>query len=305
MVSEVNMAKLKSKVTSLAEAVSSVPDGAHIALGGAALHQHPMAFVRELIRQRRRDLTIVGEIQGVEADMLAGAGCLRRIESSGVGLERFGLARNFRRLVEAGAVEMADYSDGMALDRIVAARDNLPFWPVSYIGGTDIPNVLPELKKFICPVTGRDLYAMPAARIDIAVIHAPYADERGNVLRHSRYMMPTAQDLMMARAAERVFATVEQIVSNDYVRANRFLNEVPAYQVEGVIEAPWGAHPSSMPDFYDFDSAHLEEYVEASKSQERFDGYLERYVFGVSDDVAYLERIGLRNLIATRKVNIR
>lgn len=294
----------KVKLITAAEAVSRIPDGAHIAVGGAALHQHPMALLRELIRQRRRDLTVVGEIQGVEADLLVGAGAVKRIESSGVGLERFGLARNFRRKVEAGEVEMADYSDGMALDRMVAARENFTFWPVSYIGGTDIPNVLPELVPFKCPITGRALYAMPPARMDFALIHAPYADEYGNVLINSHYMMPGAQDVLMSRAADRVFVSVEQLVTHEYVRAHKWQNEIPAYQVEGVILAPWGAHPSSMPDFYDFDSAHLTEYVDCSRSDVDFEAYLEKYVFGVSDETGYLERVGLRNLLTARKVTI-
>lgn len=294
----------KNKVISVAEAVSRIPDGAHVAIGGAALHQHPMTVVRELIRQHRRDLTIVGEIQGVEADMLVGAGAVKRIESSGVGLERFGLAPNFRRKVQTGEVEMADFSDGMALDRMVATRENFTFWPVAYIGGTDIPKFLPELVPFKCPITGRDLYAMPPARMDFAIIHAPYADEFGNVLVNSHYMMPSAQDVLMSRAADRVFVSVEQIVSHEFVRAHKWQNEIPSYQVEGVILAPWGAHPTSMPDFYDFDSAHLQEYVDRSKTDEDFARYLDQYVFGVTDDTSYLERVGVRNLLTARKVNI-
>lgn len=299
------MPKRTSKLMSAHDVVASIPDGAHIALGGASLHQHPMAFVRELIRQRRRRLTILGEIQGVEADMLIGAGCIERVESSGVALERFGLARNFRRQVESGDVQMADFSDGMAMDRIIAARENFTFWPVSYLGGTDIPKYLPELKPFDCPITGRPLYAMPPARIDVALIHAPYADAFGNTLWHSMPMMPGFQDLLMARAAGRVFVSVERIVPHEYIVAHRYLNQIPAYQVSGVIEAPWGAHPSSMPDFYNFDSQHMTRYVEASKSREGFSEYLEEFVFGVEDDVAYLERVGVRNLLKAREVNIR
>jgi glutaconate CoA-transferase subunit A len=263
-----------------------------------------MAIIRELIRQKRRDLTILGEIQGVEADMLVGAKCVKRIESSGVGMELYGLARNVRRAAEAGAVEIADFSSWMAVDRMIATRDHYSFWPVAYLGGSDIPKYLPELVPFKCPITGRDLYAMPPARIDFAIVHAPYADPHGNVLINPHYTALGSVDLLMSRAADRVFVSVEQIVSHDFVRAHKWQNEIPAYQVEGVIEAPWGAHPSSFLDFYDFDRGHLQEYVNASKSDDGFEAYLHKYVFDVKDDIEYLERVGVRSLVATRKVSI-
>jgi glutaconate CoA-transferase subunit A len=289
----------------LQEAAGEIPDGAYILVGGAALHMHPMAFLRELIRQRKRDLTIIGEIQGIEVDLLAGAGSLKRVESSGVGLERFGLARNFRRRVESGELEMADYTDTMSLDRIIAARENFTFWPVYHLGGSDIPKYLPELVPFKCPITGRDLYAMPPAKIDAVVVHMPYADSQGNVLINDRFLMPQGQDVLYTRACNTVYVTVERIVSNAYVRRHSFLNQIPSFRVKGVIEAPWGAHPSSMPDFYDFDTKHMEEYVEASQSQNSFDRYLEKFVLGTPDEASYLERVGIRNLIAAQKVNIR
>lgn len=295
---------MKSKVIDMGAAAAIIHDGAHVVLGGAALHMHPMALLRELVRQKRRDLTVMGEIQGVEVDLLAGAGCLRRVESAGVGLERFGLARNFRRKVEAGELEMADYTDTMALDRIVAARENLTFWPVGFLGGTDIPKHLPDLVTFNCPITGHELLAMPTAKIDAVVVHFPYADDAGNVLVNERHLMPQAQDIMYTRSCETVIVTVERIVSREFVRQRRFLNKIPHYNVTAVVEAPWGAHPSSMPDFYDFDTNHMEAYVEASKSPETFAAYLDKYVFQVADDIEYLERVGVRNLLAARKVTV-
>jgi glutaconate CoA-transferase subunit A len=293
---------IKPKVLSLSDAVSQIANGAHIAIGGAALHMHPMAFIRELVRQGKRDLTVLGEIQGLEVDLLAGAGALRRVESAGVGLERFGLARNFRRAVERGELVMADYSDTMAMDRILAKGENLTFWPVSFIGGTDIPKYLEELVEFDCPITGRKLYAMPPARVDVAVIHMPYADERGNVLITERRLMPQSQDLVYARAADRIYVTVEHIVDHDFIRRNAHLNHLPAFQIQGVIEAPWGAHPGSMPDFYDYDEGHMEEYAEASKTPQTFEAYLNRYVHGAADEAAYLELVGIRNLLSARKI---
>jgi glutaconate CoA-transferase, subunit A len=294
----------RSKAMTLADAVGAIPDGAHVVIGGAALHMHPMAAIRELIRQRRRDLVVLGEIQGLEADMLAGAGVAKRIESAGVGLERYGLARNFRRKVESQELTMVDYTDTMSMERIVARRENFTFWPVSFLGGSDIAAHIPDIVEFDCPITGRPLLAMPPARVDVALIHMPYADQRGNVLIQRRSMMPQGQDLLYARTADRTYVTVERIVSDLYVRQNAWATAIPSYQVAGVIEAPFGAHPSSMPDFYDLDDTHLMEYVEASKTQETFDEYLNEYVFTRDGHVDYLERVGVRNLLATLNINV-
>lgn len=294
----------RTKVIGLNEAAAMVHDGAHLAIGGMALHNQPMAFIRELIRQGRRDLTVIGDIMGLEVDTLAGARALSRVEGSGVGLERYGLAKNFRRGVQAGEIQMADFSDYMSLDRIVAARENLPFYPVAYLAGTDIPKHLHELKPFKCPITGQDLYAMPPAKIDFAIIHAPYADKYGNVLFSRRPMMLHSQDLMMARAADKVLVTVEKIISTDLVRQNPYLNQIPTYRSTAVVEVPWGAHPSSMPDFYNMDEQHLEEYVASSGIEDDVAAYLKRYVFDVDDHIGYLDRVGIRNLLATRNVMV-
>ena len=91
------MPQMKEKLCTLSEAAAMVPDGARIALGGFAMHNHPMAFVHALIRRGARDLTSVGHVNSVELDMLVGAGCVKRVETSYVGLEEFGLASAFRR----------------------------------------------------------------------------------------------------------------------------------------------------------------------------------------------------------------
>lgn len=294
----------KSKVLSLSEAVSRVPDGAYVVLGGVALHMHPMSFVRELVRQGKKDLTVLGEIQGIEVDLLAGGGALARVESAGVGLEGYGLARNYRRAVEAGEVEMVDYTDTMSMDRILARAENLTFWPVCFLGGTDIARHIPDLVPFTCPVTGRELLAMPAARVDIAVLHMPAADERGNVVLGSRPLLPQAVDLIYGRAANRLFVTVEQLVGSDFTRRHSHLTKIPAFQVEAVIEAPCGAHPGSMPDFYEIDTAHMEAYVDASRSPEAFAAYLREYVLEPRNETEYLSRVGVRNLLAARRGSV-
>jgi glutaconate CoA-transferase, subunit A len=281
-----------SKLKTLDEAVALVPDGARVALGGFAVYQKPMAFVRALARARKRDLTIVGTANSYDIDLLAGAGCLDTVETSYVGLEKFGLARNFRRQAESGALKVVDYPEMGSWDRFRASQEGLAFWPVSFLGGNDVLTHNPAIRQFACPITGRPMQALPAAEPDVVVIHAVAADEQGNVIFPAHRLLPQNGDVLLARSCETVIVTVEKIVSKAFIRKHAQLNEVPSYRTTAVVEVPWGAHPTPVLSRYLADEQHMSEYVEASASPETFDAYLQRYVFEPRDQHDYLERVG-------------
>jgi glutaconate CoA-transferase subunit A len=286
------MAASKSKQVALNEAVARVPDGARVALGGFAVYQKPMAFVRALARARRRDLTIVGTANSYDVDLLAGAGCLRSVETSYVGLEKYGLARNFRRAVEGGQLEVVDYPEMASWDRFRASQEGLAFWPVSFLGGNDVLTYNERIRPFACPITGKPMQALPAADPDVVVIHAIAADEQGNVVVPSRRLLPQSGDVLMARACDQVIVTVEKIVSKTFIRRHARLTEIPSYRTTAVVELPFGAHPTPALSRYLADEPHLSEYAQASASAETFDVYLRRYVHEPADHFAYLDRIG-------------
>lgn len=294
---------LRSKRLSLPEAALRVADGARVALGGFAVYQHPMAFVRELVRQGRRDLTVVGHVNGNDVDVLAGAGCLRRVESSYVGLEKYGLAPCFRRRVERGELEMVDYPEVLSFDRFRASADNLTFWPCDYLGGTDILTHNPAIKAFECPLTGRRLWAVPPAAPDVVVLHAVAADEQGNVVIPARHLLPQSLDVVMGRACDTVIVTAEQIVSREYIRRHARQVLLPSYRVSHVVEAPWGAHPCPVLGRYVIDDAHFREYVAAASTEDGFGRYLDRYVTGPRDHADYLDRVGHERLERLREVD--
>lgn len=290
------MAELKEKLMSMSEAVSLIPNGSRIAVGGGAIHAHPMAFLREMIKQKKRDMTVVGSLNGLDIDILAGANVLKRVETSCVSLERYGLAKNFRRGVENNKFEIVDYSDYSAFNRFVASVYDLPFWPCDYLGGSDIPKYNPEIKKFSDPMTGRQMFALPPAKVDYAIIHAAAADVYGNIMMPTKRLFTQADDLLFARAAKYVFVTVERIIPNDLVRKNSYMVDLHKYKTTGVIKAPYGAHPCSMPQFYDVDDVHFRNYMEFAESGESFNEYLDEYVFNLKDQYAYLTKIGIENL---------
>ncbi len=283
----------------MAEAAGLVSDGARLAIGGFPVFQRPMAFVRELVRQQRQSLVIVGTVNGLDVDLLAGAGCVARVETSYVGLEQFGLARNFRRRVEAGEIGILELSEEISFDRFRATLEGWTFLPAGYLAGTDVA-ASEEVKEIVCPFTGRRYAAFRPADPDVVVVHAPAADEFGNVLVSRNQMLPQSIDLLMTRACSTVIVTVEEIVTNTFVRRHPELTQIPAFRTTCVVEAPWGCHPTSMFGFYELDDAALEEYTAASSAQASFDEYLDTYVRPLGHD-AYIEAMGARRLTALRR----
>jgi glutaconate CoA-transferase, subunit A len=283
---------LKDKRISLDDAVALVPDGTRLAIGGFAVYQKPMAFVRALARARRRDLTIIGSANSYDVDLLAAAGCLKTVETSYVGLEKFGLARNFRRRVEDGTLRVVDYPEMGSWDRFRANQEGLAFWPVGFLGGNDVLTYNPDIKPFTCPITGRPMQALPAANPQVVVIHAVAADEQGNVVIPARRLLPQNGDVLMARSCDTVIVTAEKIVSKAFIRRHARLVEIPSYRTTAVVEVPWGAHPTPLLSRYLADEEHMAEYAQAAESPATFDAYLQRYVFETATHDDYLQRVG-------------
>ncbi|MBO9127897.1 MULTISPECIES: CoA transferase subunit A [unclassified Rhizobium] len=284
------------KLRSLKEAAGLVPDGARIAFGGFAVYQKPMGFVRELVRQGRKSLTVVGSAQSYDVDLLAAGGCISHVETSYVGLEKHGLARHYRRAVENGDLKVVDYPEMVSWDRFRASQEGLAFWPVPFLGGNDIVKYNDAIKPFACPISGRPMHAVPAADPDIVVIHALAADERGNVVFPARRLLPQSNDVLMGRSAGKVIVTVEKLVSNAFIRRHSRLVELPSYKVTAVVELPYGAHPTPALGAYHADEKHYGEYVAASETPEGTAAYLKKFVHLTGGNDAYLETVGAAQL---------
>ena len=296
-------ARRTEKVRSIAEAASLVEDGSRIAIGGFAIYQRPMAVVRELIRQRRKDLTIVGVTNSMDTDMLIGAGAVRRLETSYVGFEKYGLAKNFRRACERDGLDVVDYPELLSWDRFRASQENLAFWPASGLGGTDVVRLNPDIRPFACPVSGRSLHALPAAAPDVVVLHALASDVYGNVIIPPYRNLPQNLDLTLARCCDKLIVTVERIVSENFLRRHSHLVEIPSVRVSAIAVAPFGAHPTPMLGRYEDDAAHWQTYVEASQTEEGFGRYLDDYVLGLDSHAAYLDKVGGAHLASLFQVD--
>lgn len=279
------------KVTSLAEAAAVVADGDIVALGGALSYREPMALVRELVRQGRRGLHVVGSAHGIDVDLLVAAGVVTVVEESYVGYEQdFGLAPAYRRAAESGRLSVRESCCYTILQQLRAAEYGIPFMPVRGIIGTDIGRLHPEYKEIECPFTGQRLVAVPALAPDVALIHGLMADRRGNV----HIARPLVLDERFTFASRKVIVTVERVASESEVAEAGVI--LPYFAVTAVVEAPYGAHPTSCYPHYTYDRAHMGEWVKAAASDEGAGLYVERYVLGSEE--AYRRVIGEDHLRA-------
>lgn len=271
----------------LEDAVSRVRDGDVVALGGGLSARLPMALVRELIRQGRRDLHLVGSAHGVDVDLLVAAGSVAVCEESYVGFEQdLGLAPAYRRAAQAGELHIAESCCVTMLTQLRAAEAGVPFLPVRGVKGSDIRVIHPEYAEVTCPFTGEVLVAVPPLSPDVALIHASLGDRHGNL----HFDKPYVLDERFASAAKVVIATVERIVSTEEVAAEGIT--VPAHLVASVSEVAFGAHPSSCYPEYAYDRTHLAEYVDCAATADGASAYLERYVLGTPDEQSYRKLVG-------------
>ena len=282
----------RDKRASLADAVSLVGDDATVALGGGLSARLPMAMVRELVRQGRRGLHLVGSAHSIDVDLLVAVGAVRRCEESYVGFEQdLGLAPAYRRAAEEGTIEVAESCCATILGQLRAAEMGLPFLPVRGVRGSDIGRLHPEYAEITCPFTGERLVAVPALRPAVALLHAPAGDRYGNLHLDQPYVL----DERFAAASQLVIATVDELVATDEVVAMGVT--IPGHLVAAVVTAPFGAHPTSCYPRYAYDRDHLREYVSAAQSgADGLEKYLATYVNGSEE--SYQAAVGASRLAA-------
>lgn len=268
---------MSSKSLDLERLAEVVSNGDSVSLGGAWLCNHPMAAVREIVRARRRNLHIISVIGSVDVDFLLAARAVDELTFSMVTLEAFGLAPNFRRDIENNIVainEMTALSMEVGLE---AAARNVPFMVFPGLGQpatTDLVERNPHLYAYVKdPFRQNDVLAVNAIRPDVAIVHALRADEEGNAQFDGTYGI----DDVLAKAANTVIVTCEEIVDRETIVASPHMTKIPGFLVDHVIEAPYGAHPTSHVPRYVMDAPQLLEYTEAMNADEQLQkGYVDQ-----------------------------
>jgi glutaconate CoA-transferase subunit A len=214
-------------------------------------------------------------------------------------MESYGMCQRFRRAVEAGAIVAEEYSETALLARLGAGARHLPFLPTRGMLGSDLLEVgNPSLALIDDPFGGPPVVACRALRPNVAILHAHRADVLGNVAMEPgpRHPMTT----LLPRASDRVIVSVEQVVDTEVLRAEPHATIIPGFAVDAVVEAPFGAHPTSLFPLYDYDAGYFEAWTAVSGEQESAESFVDRWARGPATHDEYLDLVGGSRLDALR-----
>ncbi len=290
-------APIEDKRITLKEAVELVPDGSHLFWGGFGFQRPPMAFAHELVRQKKRDLTIYTCGSEMDIDILSGAKVVSRYELAFYAIEGIGLVPNIQRRVREGSIEIEDYSNLAMVMRFLGGALGVPFMPLKSMLGTDML----AKKKFRahkaeimdCPFTGEKVVLVPSVRPDFSIIHAQRVDQEGNVQIDGI----KGEDVEGARAGKKVIVMTEEIVDAEFIRSQPDQTIIPNIYVTHVVECPWGSHPMMVYNYYDYDMEHVRTYYDQCKTEEGWQKYCQEYITSVNSHNEFLQKIGMERLM--------
>lgn len=278
-----------SKVTTMREAIRDlVRDGDTVAIEGFT-HLICFAAGHEIIRQRKRDLTLCRLTPDLIYDQMIAAGVCRKLVFSWAGNPGVGALHAFRRAVEKGEprpLELEEYSHFGMVARFTAGAARLPFYPLRSYTGSDLPKANPLLREIQSPYGDEKVFVVPPLNPDVTIIHAQRADANGN----TQIWGLTGVQKEAAFAAHRVIVVVEELVDESVIRADPNRTVIPGLIVNAVVVEPWGAHPSYAQGYYDRDNAFYVEWDTISRDRASLEKYLEEWVYGVRGRAEYVEK---------------
>lgn len=280
---------VESKLMSLEEGISTyVQDGDLVGIGGLSFWRKPISACREIIRQNKKSLTICTFVGGIDVDLLIAAGCVTEVRSCFVGMEIFGMAPHYKKAVESGSIKISEESEASIALGLRASYLKVPFMPLKGIIGTDMPKVREDVKQFEDPLgSGTTLMALPKIDLDVAILHVPYADEKGNGNIAGAVWM----DADMAKTAKKTIVICEKLVETEDIRYLPGKAQLPRQTTDVVIKIPFGAHPTSCYNQYTFDALHIQSYLKMN-----FEEYRQKFI-DIDSHAHYLENAGGAEMI--------
>ncbi|MEV0472041.1 CoA transferase subunit A [Streptomyces prunicolor] len=285
----------RDKTMGMREAINSfVHDGDTVCLEGFT-HLIPTAAGHEIIRQGRRNLTVVRMTADIVVDQMLAGGCVSKLVSSFVGNSSAGSLGELRRRIESGVPEPLEFEEhshyGMVC-RYLAGAQRLPFYPLRSYAGSDLPSVNPAIRKVTSPYAGPDgepeqIYVVPPVNPDVTIVHAQRADRAGN----TQVWGLTGVQAEAVFAARRAVVVVEEIVADEVVRSDPNRTVIPAHAVDAVVECPRGAHPSFAQGYYDRDNAFYRSWSHISGDPVRLKNWMAEWIHGTRDHAEYLAKL--------------
>lgn len=280
-----------TKTMTLRDAIAEfVHDGSSVAIEGFT-HIIPYAAAHEIIRQRKRDLTVYRMTADIVVDQLLAGDCVKSLTSSFIGNSSVGSLHELRRRIEGkgrAPLEYHEYSHGGMIARYNAGASGLPFYPLLSYAGSDLPEVNEDIRVIESPYGGEKIYVVPPINPDVAILHAQRADAKGNV----QIWGLTGIQQQVAYAADKVIVTVEELVADEIVTSDPNRTLLPSHVVDAVVEVPKGAHPSFVQGYYDRDGDFYRRWNDVSKDPDELSGWLHEWIHELEGHHEYVAKQG-------------
>jgi len=298
-----------SKLLSMHDAIATlVPDGASVALGLQMEQMIPFAAGHEIIRQKKKNLTLIGPISDVLFDQIIGAGCVEKVIAAWVGNVMMGSAYNFRRAVEEDGLRVINMTNFAVALALQASAMGVPFLPTRTALGSDTSQGNEFFAEIASPFADScgdsrprlsepsearqpqpdKLHAIRALTPDVTIVHVQRADAQGNSHCWGNFGVMVEG----IRAARRVIVAAEEIVAPEVIASDPNRTVIPGFLVNAVVECAYGAHPSPVQGYYKRDDAFFRQYHELTKTKAENAAWLDRWVYAVADRRAYMNQLG-------------
>jgi glutaconate CoA-transferase, subunit A len=279
-----------SKLLTMREAIAEfVSDGASVALGLQMEQMIPFAAGHEIIRQKKRGLTLIGPISDMLFDQMIAAGCVEQVIAAWVGNVMMGSAYNFRRAVEQDGMKVFNMSNFTVALALQAGAMGVPFLPTRTALGSDVAKGNHFFYQIFSPFEPKEtLHAVRALNPDVTMVHVQRADREGNAHCWGNFGVM----IEGVRAAKRVIVVAEEIVEPEVIASDPNRTVIPGFLVNAVVECAYGAHPSPVQGYYKRDDAFFRQYHERTKTKADTDAWLDRWVYSTPDRRAFMNQLG-------------
>jgi glutaconate CoA-transferase subunit A len=277
-----------TKLVPLSDAIAKHVNDGDVVYAAGFTHLIPFAAGHEMIRQKKKDLTLARATPDLIYDQMVAAGCARKMIFSYMGNPGVGSLRIVRSALEQGKLEWEEYSHFGMITRLQAGASGLPFLPMKQTGATDLEKANPNIQRISDPFGGKDVIVVSALNPDVAIVHVQRADANGNA--HLWGIIGEQKEA--AFASKKVILTAEEIVDESVIRSDPNRTMIPGIVVSAVCHVPFACHPSYAQGYYDRDNEFYLAWDKISESVEATRHYLDEWVYGVNDRSEYWEKLG-------------
>jgi len=247
-----------SKIIDIKKAVEQIQNNSTIGFGGNTLNRAPMSFVREIVRQQKRNLHVIKTAGGMDVDMLSLGGCATSVDAGFVSYEtKYGLANNYRKAVQEGRIKANEHACYTVISALRAASIGVSFMPVKGLVGSDLIEANDYFKEVVCPFTQNRYTTVKAIEPDVCVIHVQECDKHGN----AKILGAKYDDVLMSRASKKVIIVTEQLVLENKFKNDPTQVDIPQLLVDEIVVSPQGAFPNACYKKYGVNDSNMKSYL--------------------------------------------